>query len=290
MEIFHVDEAVVSQEVDIDTLKKVETDGISIRIGNRVVKLSVTDEVILPDEELKKEYEEKLEEAYTHLNEVLDKHKNDLTEAYKIKERKLNAEIEDYQRKSREISVIPDINISHAAQGLSVVSGGRGRLVWYFNCVYAPKFINERRIDPKFAKRLMTPITIQIHTDRDLKASDIVVRKIIGHEKFVHYHSVSANRDCWGDFIFSGEDVSDADKALTLAKRALVVLETINEFSLGTTNPRGLSRFDTLKKHLLEKEDDVEETRNATNSRNRRSGFDTDVNNNLTDGANVWSV
>jgi hypothetical protein len=290
MEIFHVDEAVVSQEVDIDTLKKVETDGISIRIGNRVVKLSVTDEEILPDEELKKEYEDKLEEAYAKLKETLDRHKNDLTEAYKIKERALNNEIKEYKRKSREISVIPDITVSHAAQGLSVVNGGNGSIVWYYNCVYAPKYVNERRIDPKFAKRLMTPITIAIYTDRDLKASDIVVRKIIGHEKFYHYHSVSGSRDCWGEFSFSGEDVSTADKALELAKRALVVLETINEFSLGTTNPRGLSRFDTIKKHLLEKEDDVEETRNASNSRNRRSGFDTDVNNNLTDEANVWSV
>jgi hypothetical protein len=288
MEIFSVDENIGS-EIDIDTLKDIKADGINIRVGNKVVYLTVTDEVSLPEDDIRKEYQEKLEEAHGQIKSVIERHKNDLTEAYKIKERELNRKIEEYEARKRSINRMPDITVEQSNQGLSAAIDYDGTVIWYFNGVYAPKFINDRRLDPKFAKRLMTPITIAIYTDNDMKSTEIRVLRIIGHEKFIHYHSVSNRSDCWGDFSVSGYDVSTAEEAIVLAKRALVVLETINEFSLGTTNPRGLSRFDTLKKHLLDKDAEVEEVRN-TNSRNNRAGITTDVNNGLADEANVWSV
>jgi hypothetical protein len=289
MEIFSVDDNIGS-ELDVDTLKDIKADGINIRVGNKIMYLTVTDEVSLPEDDLRKEYEKKLEEAYGDIKSVVNKHKDDLTEAYKIKERELNNKIEEYNRKVRSIKSMPEILRNEAAQGLSAaIDDGSNNVIWYFNGVYAPKFINDRRIDPKFAKRLMTPITIAIYTNHDMKADEIRVLRIIGHDKFYHYHSISRSSDCWGDFKYSGEDVSTAEKAIELAKKALVVLETINEFSLGTQNPRGLSRFNTLKNHLLRK-DEVAEEVNNNNSRNSRAGITTDVNNNLAEEANVWSV
>jgi hypothetical protein len=289
MEIFSVDDNIGS-ELDVDTLKDIKADGINIRVGNKIMYLTVTDEVSLPEDDLRKEYEKKLEEAYGDIKSVVNKHKDDLTEAYKIKERELNNKIEEYNRKVRSIKSMPEILRNEAAQGLSAaIDDGSNNVIWYFNGVYAPKFINDRRIDPKFAKRLMTPITIAIYTNHDMRADEIRVLRIIGHDKFYHYHSISRSSDCWGDFKYSGEDVSTAEKAIELAKKALVVLETINEFSLGTQNPRGLSRFNTLKNHLLKK-DEVAEEVNNNNSRNSRAGITTDVNNNLAEEANVWSV
>jgi hypothetical protein len=289
MEIFSVDDNIGS-ELDVDTLKDIKADGINIRVGNKIMYLTVTDEVSLPEDDLRKEYEKKLEEAYGDIKSVVNKHKDDLTEAYKIKERELNNKIEEYNRKARSIKSMPEILRNEAAQGLSAaIDDGSNNVIWYFNGVYAPKFINDRRIDPKFAKRLMTPITIAIYTNHDMKVDEIRVLRIIGHDKFYHYHSISRSSDCWGDFKYSGEDVSTAEKAIELAKKALVVLETINEFSLGTQNPRGLSRFNTLKNHLLKK-DEVAEEVNNNNSRNSRAGITTDVNNNLAEEANVWSV
>ena len=118
---------------------------------------------------------------------------------------------------------------------------------------------------------------------------NVRVLKIIGHDKFRHYHSLSATSDCWGDFNYSGVKIEDADEALEYSRKALLVLDTINEFSLGTRNPKGLSRFDTLKKHLLKEDDNVEDTRSTINSRNSRSGFDTDVNDTISEEM-VWTT
>jgi len=292
MEIFNLDD-VINPTTDIDEgiVDNIKADGITVRVGNRVMVMSVTDEVSLPEDDLKKEYEEKLAEAKSQTNEIIDRHKSDLNEAYRVKARELDKKIKEYEEKIRERITIPPVSREFADQGLSVAGDGRGRIYWYFNCVYAPKYVNNKRIDPKFAKRLMTPICIEIRANSDFKVENIRVVKIIGHQKFRHYHSLSNSSDCWGDFTYSGVDVSDQEKALDMAKKSLVVLETINEYSLGTRNPRGLSRFDTIKKHLLDDDAEVSESDNRTNTRNARSGIEsTNVNQNLAGDVGVWSV
>jgi hypothetical protein len=116
--------------------------------------------------------------------------------------------------------------------------------------------------------------------------------KIIGHKKFQHYHSLSDNVDCWGGFKPIGVKIDDPNDVISLAKKALVVLETINEFSIGKRNPKGLSRFNTLIKHIQPVSDTDENTntikKSTIYSRNSRTGFDQEIND--SNSENVWST
>ncbi len=273
--------------VGAPTVDDIKADGFTIRSGNKLLHLSVTEEKILPEDELKKEYSEKIKEIYNKLISETQSYKNTLKQAFDVKISEYNEKLEQLKKKETKISTLPDIQDKHAHEGLSVVNSNDG-IKWYFNCVYNPKYINNKRIEPSFAKRLMTPVTIEIST-RDNIVYGIRVLKIIGHEKFLHYHSLNGTADCWGDFRFSGDRIETADEALVYARKVLLLLDTINEFSLGKRNPKGLSRFDTLKKHLLNDNDDQNDKKTGINSRNQRSGFDTSINDEISNDM-VWTT
>lgn len=63
---------------------------------------------------------------------------------------------------------------------------------------------------------------------------------------------------------------------LTFCQEVTALLQVINDMSIGTANPRGLSRLATIEKHLMKStEADNAETKNTTaNSRNTRAGVD----------------
>lgn len=289
MEIFEFDKiGSFGSSINMDDLKDITTDGISVRMGNKVVKLSVTEEVILPEDELKKEYDSHLEEAYRTLKTDSDRFKDELKQVYDNKVVKLDEEIQKYKRLSKDTSPMPVITPEQSKIGLSVSKSKEG-FYWYFNGVYAPKYVNNRVIETSFAKRLMTPVTILMKTNEDDSIYDVKVLKIIGHEKFRHYHSMSAHSDCWGDFQYGSLKITNAEEAIEIGRKCLLILETINEFSLGTTNPRGLSRFNTIKNHLLDEKKEEEPKKTSTNTRNSRSGFDTNINDDIREEM-VWST
>ncbi len=270
-------------------LNNIKSDGITIRTGNQVLKLTVTDTVSIPEDDIKKEYDSKYNVFITDIKKQFEIYKKQLSFS-------LNKKKEEYEKKKSElriqlkkINTIPNITREHANKGLTVVNGNNGGLVWYYNCVYQPKYINKKVIDPNFAKRLMTPVTLEITTNENNVVTLMKIVKIIGHEKFQHYHSLSNTSDCWGDFDSTGRIIDDPNDAIKLSKDALAVLETINEFSLGKRNPKGLSRFDTLIKHIQRDDIDKNSIKHVSvNSRNSRTGFDQEINNSNTE--NIWST
>lgn len=277
--------------IRLPDLNNIKSEGITIRTGNQVLKLSVTETVSLPEDDIREELETKYLEALDSLRGQFDTYKEQMSFALDKKKAEYEEKENLLRIKLNEVNTIPNISTEHSIQGLTVVnkSNGGGGLVWLYNCVYQPKYINQKIIDPSFAKRLMTPITLQIITDDENAVIDIKIVKIIGHSKFQHYHSLSSNTDCWGGFSVSGKKIDTPEDAITLAKEALVVLETINEFSLGKRNPKGLSRFDTLMKHLLDEErTDQPVKKTSVNSRNSRTGFDETTNNDNSD--NIWTT
>ena len=271
--------------IDIDSL---ESNGISVRCGNKVLKLSVTETEELPIDEIKKELEQSYQEKLIELETSLKEYKDQLKLSLQLEADKLRETKRKYENSLKQTNKLPNITIDHANKGLYVVNDKNGGLIWFFKCVYAPKYVNEKRIDPSFAKRLMTPILLKATVNEENKVISLVVNKIIGDEKFKHYHDTGYT-DCWGDtFRPSSFTIKDPDEAIAFFEKALYILETINEFSLGNRSPKGLSRFNTIKKHLTnEVNPDVKKS--AVTSRNRRSGFDTNVNEGLAEN-NAWIV
>ena len=272
--------------VDTPDIDGIETDGFTIRSGNKVLKLKVVETEIIEDvDSIKQELQEKFDKEIVNIKESFDTYKKSMKDGFDTYRDEIEEKKRELERRLSEISVLPDIREKHLNAGLSVYNDRNGKLIWSYKCVYQPKFINDKRIDPSFAKRLMGPITLQIKTSNG-KVTSVLVNKIIGNSKFRHYHSLSSSEDCWGDYNFQGEVIKTPDEMVDFAKKTLSVLEIINEFSLGTTNPSGLSRFNTLKKHVITETDVLEPNTTRHSSRDVRAGYDETVN----DESSGWST
>jgi len=275
MEIYPFDKTMKDVFTDTD-LSGIQADGISIRSGNKIIRLQVTEEVVVDDTDaIKKDLEAKFAQKYQGLEVEFDKYKEQMKYSLREEKNKLDRKQQQLDRQLNETQTMPIITTKHMYDGLSVATSERGGLVWSFKTVYAPKFVGSRKIDPTFAKRLVTPISIELSTNSDGKGNRLIVRQILGNKKFHHYHSMSQSSDCWGNFTFDGKKFNSPEDVIDFLKEASLVLETINNMSIGTNNPRGLSRLATLEKHLL-KADDVDDSKVATNPRNARAGVDLD--------------
>jgi hypothetical protein len=235
------------KNIEISDVKSKE---ISIRIGNEIIvfsqsgryNLSIEDEI---REELKVEVNKKLQSIGERLNERIQS-ASEMISTYKNQYEMKKHEVEE---KLKNASIMPDINFNHASRGLSVVKGGRaGEYIWLMNGIFNPKYIDDRMIEKKYRSMMLTQVVFVIST-RDNKITNIEIRKPIGLGDFRHYHT-----NCWGDFKYSRE-WSTPDDIISLAKEAEIVLETINSMSLADRSPDGLPRFQTVKKHLLNKGD-----------------------------------
>ncbi len=249
--------------------------------------------MVSDDAGIRKELEAKFTQAYESLKTQFTDYKTQMKTSLDKEKAKLQASQQEMERRMNAVSVLPAITEDHLTQGLSVAASisHKGGLMWSFKTVYAPKMVGNRRIEADYAKRLITPVVINVYTDKDNKVHKLIVNQYIGNNKFHHYHSMSNRSDCWGQFQYSGKVISSPDEMITFCKEASFLLEVINDMSIGTRNPRGLSRYETLCKHLLPADANAPEGNartNNTNSRNERSGVTTDVNASVSD--NVWSV
>lgn len=280
------------EEVELSSLDNIKAEGISIRVGGQIVKF-VADEVqdIPVVDEIRNEMTEKYDAEVAKLQSSVEQLKGSLKQQVSDRNHELDKREKELQRKLRENVSLPTIIEDQMKSGLSVArrKSNRGGYVWSFICVYAPKYVNEKIIDPNFAKRLMTPIRILVYTDDNWKSSEVRLVKLINCEKFEHYH-LSGSSDCWGEFKQSGTLVDTPDKALAFYKTIQTVLETVNQMSIGTSSPKGLSRFTTIEKHLLKDRPDLPKQKKSTaaSKRNDRAGFDESVNDEAT--GEVWSV
>lgn len=249
-------------------VEEVKSEGMTIRIGGKVVKLQVTEEISLPEDEIRAEYSAKLTEKLQRIKEVLNEKMSEMT--YMVEQNR-----QDFEEKERELqarlassNIMPDISYDHAKQGLSVVKQhsrheGADVLTWLFQGVYWPKYVDGNPIDPKYAKRMISPVTLEIVTKKD-RIQKVTVRKTIGLAKFEHYHSMDSQNDCWGQWSIPSS-WSTPDDILSIARAALAVLENVNTGSPGNRSPSGLPRLNTLEQHVLR----GEEARNVTYNTSR---------------------
>ncbi len=278
-------------EVELSSLDNIKADGISIRVGGQIIKFVANDvQDILIEDEVKNELKEQYNKEVDTLKEQYNTLKDTLKTQVRQKNRELDKRESDLRQKIRDADSLPTINMSQMETGLTVSKRNSRGYIWSFICVYAPRYVSDKIIDPSFAKRLMTPIRIFVYTNQDWEATDVRLVKLINCQKFQHYHSMSEATDCWGDMKFSGTRLDTPEKAIDFMRTVQNTLETINRMSIGNRAPKGLSRLTTVEKHLLDERPDPENNTRTTSAsrRNDRAGFDADVNSGET--TDTWST
>jgi hypothetical protein len=226
----------------------IELDGLTVRAGNKVLKLEVVSEEPLDiEEEIRKEYRDKLIEK---LN-IIKKHINDKINSMSDFVSRIRFEYErkeeELTRKLHEAKLMPDVSVEDAKKGLSVVKGtGQDEYIWLVQGIYWPKTLDQEYIDPKYQKKMITPIVVLIET-KGKKVQRVSTRQPIGLGYFQHYHQ--SNPDCWGRWKYPRNWETPID-IINIAQEAQIVLENINSGSLAERRPRGLPRYNTVCRHL----------------------------------------
>lgn len=228
-------------------LDDVKAQGMTVRIGGRVVKLEVTSETTLPEDDIRDEYIKKLNEKLVSIKGTLNEKMSEM--AYMAEEARRDFEKKEKQlnEKLKAAKPMPDITFEHAKAGLSVVKGSNtGELNWLYQGIYWPKFVDSRPISPTYIKKMITPITLHIVT-KDDKILSVTTRKTIGLGKFDHYHNTGSG-DCWGSWKWA-PTWSNPNDILSICKDAMAVLENINGGSLANRSPSGLPTYATVQKN-----------------------------------------
>jgi predicted DNA binding CopG/RHH family protein len=258
-------------------LTDIRASGIIITVGGKRVRLEVAEEQIVEEDAIRKEltekFNEKLQSIRSFVNEkamsienVLSTYRND----YEKKEKALDIRLS-------EANIMPDITRSHSYKGLSVVKGGgptyAGRadvFTWIYRTTYKPTRWNGIPLNQNFAKKMITPIIIELTTERD-KILAIRVKTYIGDRDFSHYHN-----NCWGEWKYSAEIVKTPDDILRVCETASAVLDNINGRSLAQSAPNGLPRASTVEKNVI-KTNPGASTVVSSNRADERAGLDMTV-------------
>lgn len=252
--------------VDMDGIK---LDTVSVRIGNQIFLLEkVENSNIDLESEIREEYKEKLAGILSKLKQVIIEKMDQSKEMIDIIRRDYEEKEQQLKSKLNEIVPMPNINFEHARRGLSVVKGNREEeLIWLVRRVYWPKYVDRKPIKPGYIKKMITPIIVLIITvGKHIRG--VSTRQLGNLDYFAHYHQSSP--DCWGNWEYP-KTWSTPEDILDVANQAVVVLENINSMSLAIRSPRGLPRFRTLERNVVDER--VAEIRDPQSSL-ERTGID----------------
>lgn len=267
------------------SMDDLETNGFTIRCGTKLLKLGVTEiEDLTMETEIREELRSKLGERLSTIKDRLNEKITEVvqyTSQIKMEAERKERELEEKIRKAKPM---PDVFLSHAKRGLSVIKGdGRDELIWFVQGIYWPKTIDGKMIDPKYSKKLLTNIVFMIQT-KNKSITRVTTRQPIGLDYFEHYHQQKP--DCWGKWKHQ-PNFNQPDDIIAVARTAEAVLENVNSHSLANRSPRGLPRFATLQRHMAPNKE-VKRTEDGQLSQaTRRSGVSTEMRAN---GEDVWSL
>jgi hypothetical protein len=246
--------------IDVDGIK---LDGVTLRMGNRILKLVLDeDSPAEAEEQIREEFREKIASKLTVIKsnindkvEEMSNFVNTLRSDYERKELEL-------QRRLDNVVAMPDMRHDDIYKGLSVAKGSNANeYYWMVQGIYWPKYVDRRAIEHNYTKKMISHIIICVVTKGD-KITGVTTRKPIGFDYFQHYHQ--SNPDCWGDWHYNRnlKGKNHAQEIIKIAQEAQIVLENINTGSVATRNPRGLPRKDTLTRHLMKEGQGVDQMRN----------------------------
>lgn len=248
-------------QLDSIDANKIQLDGVTLRIGNKVMKLVHQEDIPgTTEEEVREEFRVKLAEKL----EIIKKNINDkiyqMSDFVNTLRREYESKEAALERKMRDSHIMPEISRQHAERGLSVVRGNRANeYVWIYQGFYWPKTVNKQAIEPAYVKKMMSNILIVVKTKGKF-ITDVTTRKLQDFEFFQHYHQ--ANPDCWGKWHWPEVWDGTADMMIHVAQEAQIVLENINTGSIENRTPRGLPRQETLMRHLLPEGEGIQGMKN----------------------------
>ena len=250
----------IISELSVD---QIATNGLTIRCGNRKLELGILkDEIMSIEDEMKEEFRDKLRDRLQEIKSRLNSKIEEMSE--------FTAQIRmETERKERELQKeldmavpMPNVSFNHAQAGLSIIKGGgKGSIIWLVQALYKPIMVNNDKIDTRYAKKLITPIIIMIKTTGKYIKS-VSTHKPLGLSSFSHYHQL--NPDCWGNWKHSSTWKKPED-ILNCARQAEAVLEKIYIKSIAKSDPVGLPRIETLKKHLTKRKSKISELKYDSN-------------------------
>jgi len=269
--------------VDIDNIK---TEGVSMRIGDKIVKLTVASESKITEiDEIKDEYRKKINEQQKTIKQKINEKITELRDYHNSLKNTLSQKEMEIKKLMKDNVPMPEVNFNHAQKGLSVVKGNHsGELIWLVQGIFWPKYIDFVQIEPSYSKRLLSNMIYMINTNHK-KVTGVSTRQTIGMSYFEHYHQSSP--DCWGKWKFN-TSWNKPDDIIKIAREAEAVLENINSGSLADNSPRGLPRFATLKKHLVKDKDDkrIRERKLNLSQTMERTGVTTEPR----QESNMWTI
>lgn len=273
----------IKEEINsIETeIAKIKSDGITLRCGNSVIKFSFESESQLDiEEEIKNELKDKIRKKILSLKEYVEEEMKEMQ--YIVSNTK-----SEYEKKEKELKErlalnkpMPNIFMEHARMGVSCINSRDG-ITWLVRRVYSPKFVDGKRIEPAYVKKMMTGVILLIRTNVNDKVIEVSTRNVGDLEYFQHYHQSSP--DCWGNFKPYDRIISTPEDALALADDAMAVLENVNTASIAKRNPIKLPRLDTLRNHILKDDENADIKPN----KNIEREYGTNLN---SDSDNVWNT
>lgn len=260
------------ETIDSINIDNIQTEGVTLRAGNKVLKLQVVGENPLSiEDEIREEFRKKINTQLTSIKDIINDKISEMSlfvSNIKSEFDRQSRELKDKMQRSRPM---PDILYEHAKQGLSIAKGNeRDSIVWFVTGIYSPKTLDRKIIDSKLVKKLITPIVIQIMTKGE-NVTRVSTHTPIKLEHFQHYHQ--NNPDCWGQWTYPRSWKKPED-IIRIAREAEAVLENINSDSIARYNPPGLPRFETIKRHII----DIADTPAAITRKDlRRAGITEDI-------------
>ena len=172
--------------VDVDAIR---LDGVTMRLGDRVVRLVVdTDAPSDAGEQVKEEYRQKLAIQLQTIKDNINNKVSEMSEFVNTLRREYESKERELQNRLDTMTAMPDMNAQHLHKGLSICKGDYpGEIHWLVQGVYWPKYVNRRAIEPNYTKKMMSHIIICITTKRN-KITGVSTRKPLGFDYFQHYH------------------------------------------------------------------------------------------------------
>jgi len=236
------------EKVNIDSIK---LNGVTIRAGGKMMKLQVVETSELDIvEEIKNEYRAKLNDQLGRIKSAVQTKVSEMVTFISTIREDFEKKELDLKKRLEKSQIMPALTIDHMKKGLSVGPGDyKDEIRWFVRSVYWPKFMDMIPIEPRYAKKLVTPIIIMITTEGDAVKS-VMTKTPIGLKNFSHYHQ--AEPDCWGKWKWKSSWKTPED-ILAIAREAEGVLENINTASIAKRNPIGLPVLQVLQRHLTKK-------------------------------------
>lgn len=266
----------ILNEIDIDSL---ETNGAFLKINDRMIKLSVvSNEPINEINIIKKEFSEKLQKQQEIIKVKITNEINELEKFYQSLKSEYDRKNKKLDEKIKNKEIMPKIEFSDSQKGLSITKTSNNNLCWLVQGIYWPKYVDGKKINAKYSKKMITPVIYMIETKDDI-ILNVSTRKTVGLDYFSHYHQ--SNPDCWGDWKYPKKWETPSD-IINIARQAESVLENINVGSIAIRAPANLPKIGTIKKYL----NDLDVVGNL-NQTIRRQGLRSDIREN---DDNVWST